>query len=53
MDYVASEAVGFNPAPPTVMFVDLNSCFASIEQQANSNLRGKPIAVAEYLTGGG
>jgi DNA polymerase-4 len=53
MDYVASEAVGFNPAPPTVMFVDLNSCFASIEQQANSNLRGKPIAVAAYLTGGG
>ena len=43
----------FNPAPPTVMHVDLNSCFASIEQQANPFFRGRPLAVAAYTTGNG
>jgi DNA polymerase IV len=45
--------LALNYNPPTIMHVDLNSCFATIEQQANPLLRGKPIVVAAYDTPNG
>ena len=39
-----------NTAPPQIMHIDLNSCFATIEAQANRLLRGRPVGVAAYDT---
>jgi len=46
-------AIPINKTPPTIMHIDLNSCFAIIEQQANPLIRNKPVAVAAYDTPGG
>ncbi|MGB2787544.1 MAG: hypothetical protein WBB94_04140, partial [Candidatus Saccharimonadaceae bacterium] len=35
----------YNPARPSVMHIDLNSCFATIEQQSRPILRGRPVAI--------
>lgn len=42
--------IPFNTALPRIMHIDLNSCFAIIEQQSNRLLRGKPVGVAAYDT---
>jgi DNA polymerase IV len=47
---VAPNELGLNTAPPTTLVVDLNCAFASIEQQHDPSLRGRPLAIAAYAT---
>jgi DNA polymerase-4 len=44
------QALPYNYAAPLTMHIDLNSCFAIIEQQANRLLRGRPVGVSAYDT---
>jgi DNA polymerase-4 len=39
-----------NTSLPYTVHIDLNSCFAIIEQQANRLLRGRPVGVSAYDT---
>lgn len=40
----------FNTERPMIMHIDLNSCFATVEQQARPMLRGRPIAIINRRT---
>src|SRR3989344_6756020 len=42
-----------NDTEPMIMHIDLNSCYAIIEQQGNRLIRNKPEGVAAYDSAGG
>lgn len=43
----------FNESKPNVIHLDINSCFATLEQQANPLLRDKVVVVGAYTTDSG
>lgn len=45
-----SDRYGLNRERPSVMWIDLNSAFATAEQQAHPSLRGRPIGVTNRLS---
>jgi DNA polymerase IV len=40
----------YNTARPLIMHIDLNSCFATVEQQSRPMLRGRPVAIVNRRT---
>src|SRR5438552_10403950 len=45
-----ASALGLNTEDHKTLVVDLNCAFASIEQQHEPSLRGRPLAIAAYAT---
>ncbi|HEV2035124.1 MAG TPA: hypothetical protein VGU71_13160 [Candidatus Dormibacteraeota bacterium] len=45
---MSSPGLGLNTADPATLVIDLNCAFASIEQQHDPKLRGRPLAIAAY-----
>jgi DNA polymerase IV len=43
----------FNPSPLSYLHLDINSCFATVEQQFNPKIRHRPVVVAAYTTNNG
>ena len=46
----AANPYGLNTEEPSVMWIDLNSAFATTEQQAHPSLRGRPMGVTNRLS---
>ena len=49
-EHPGPDPLGLNTADPATLVVDLNCAFASIEQQHDPSLRGRPLAIAAYAT---